>query len=165
MNSKPKLFLIDAYALIFRAYYAFINRPMVNSKGFNTSAILGFFNSLAEVIRKEKPDYIGIAFDPPEPTFRNEIFSDYKAKRLATPEEINLAVPYIKKMISALNIRIIEKNGLEADDVIGTLAKAAEKKGWITYMMTMDKDFLQLVSENIFMYRPPAKSNSEAEII
>jgi DNA polymerase I len=165
MNSKPKLFLIDAYALIFRAYYAFINRPMVNSKGFNTSAILGFFNSLAEVIRKEKPDYIAVAFDPPDPTFRNEIFTGYKAKRMATPEEINLAVPYIKEMLTALNIKIIETDGFEADDVIGTLAKAAEKKGWITYMMTMDKDFLQLVSENIFMYRPPAKSDSEAEII
>lgn len=128
MNSKPKLFLVDAFAMIFRAYYAFINRPVINSKGFNTSAILGFFNTLAEIIRKEKPDFIAVAFDSPSPTFRSILFPEYKAKREATPEAISLSVPYIKNLIKALNIRIIEKEGIEADDVIGTLARAAEKK-------------------------------------
>lgn len=164
MNLKPKLFLLDAYALIFRAYYAFINRPMVNSKGINTSAIFGFVSALIEVIKKENPDYIGVAFDPPLPTFRHAIYTKYKENRLKTPEEIIKSEPYIKNILKALNILAIEVEGYEADDVIGTLAKKAEEKGWITYMVTPDKDFAQLVSENIFMYKPSRKGG-ENEIL
>ncbi|MBN2482159.1 MAG: DNA polymerase I [Bacteroidales bacterium] len=164
MNSNPKLFLLDAYALIFRAYYAFINRPMVNSKGINTSAIFGFTSALIEIIRKEKPDYIAVAFDPPAPTFRNSIYENYKANRLKTPEEIIKSEPYIKLILEALNVEAIQVDGYEADDVIGTLAKKAEEKGWLTYMVTPDKDFAQLVSDKTFMYKP-SKGSNENEII
>ena len=149
-----KLFLLDAYALIYRAYYAFIKNPRINSKGFNTSAILGFINTLEEVLRNENPSHIGIAFDPAGPTFRHEAYEQYKAQREATPEAIKLSVPIIKEIIRAYHIPILEVKGYEADDVIGTLATEAGKKGIKTYMMTPDKDYGQLVTENVFMYRP-----------
>ncbi len=149
-----KLFLLDAYALIYRAYYAFIKNPRINSKGFNTSAVLGFVNTLEEVLRKEQPTHIGIAFDPAGPTFRHEAYEAYKAQREETPEAIRLSVPIIKDIIRAYRIPILEVSGYEADDVIGTLATEAGKKGITTYMMTPDKDYGQLVSENVFMYRP-----------
>ena len=149
-----KLFLLDAYALIYRAYYAFIKNPRINSKGFNTSAILGFINTLEDVLKKENPTHIGIAFDPKGPTFRHEAYEQYKAQREETPEVIRESVPVIKEFIKAYNIPIFEVSGYEADDVIGTLAKQAEKRGIITYMMTPDKDYGQLVSETTFIYRP-----------
>ena len=149
-----KLFLLDAYALIYRAYYAFLKNPRINSKGFNTSAILGFINTLEDVLKKENPTHIGIAFDPKGPTFRHEAFEQYKAQREETPEVIRESVPVIKEFIQAYNIPIFEVSGYEADDVIGTLAKAAEKRGIITYMMTPDKDYGQLVSDTTFIYRP-----------
>ena len=149
-----KLFLLDAYALIYRAYYAFIKNPRINSKGFNTSAILGFINTLEDVLKKENPTHIGIAFDPKGPTFRHEAYEQYKAQREDTPEVIRESVPVIKEFIKAYNIPIFEVPGYEADDVIGTLAKTAEKRGIITYMMTPDKDYGQLVSETTFIYRP-----------
>ncbi len=149
-----KLFLLDAYALIYRAYYAFIKNPRINSKGFNTSAILGFINTLEDVLKKENPTHIGIAFDPKGPTFRHEAYEAYKAQREETPEVIRESVPVIKEFIRAYNIPIFEVPGFEADDVIGTLAKQAEKRGIITYMMTPDKDYGQLVSETTFIYRP-----------
>ncbi len=149
-----KLFLLDAYALIYRAYYAFIKNPRINSKGFNTSAVLGFVNTLEDVLKKEEPTHIGIAFDPAGPTFRHEAYEQYKAQREATPEAIRLSVPVIKDIIRAYHIPILEVSGYEADDVIGTLATQAGQKGISTYMMTPDKDYGQLVSENVFMYRP-----------
>ena len=150
----PKLFLLDAYALIYRAYYALIKSPRVNSKGLNTSAIMGFVNTLEEVLTKENPTHIGVAFDPAGPTFRHEAYSEYKAQREETPEAIRLSVPYIKQILEAYNIPILEVAGYEADDVIGTLAKKAGAMGIETYMMTPDKDYGQLVSSNVFMYRP-----------
>lgn len=149
-----KLFLLDAYALIYRAYYAFIKNPRINSKGFNTSAILGFVNTLEEVLRKENPTHIGIAFDPSGPTFRHEAYEAYKAQREETPEAIRQSVPIIKDIIRAYHIPILEIAGYEADDVIGTLATEAGKRGINTYMMTPDKDYGQLVGEHVFMYRP-----------
>ena len=149
-----KLFLLDAYALIYRAYYAFIKNPRINSKGFNTSAILGFVNTLEEVLRKENPTHIGIAFDPSGPTFRHEAYEAYKAQREKTPEAIRQSVPIIKDIIRAYHIPILEIAGYEADDVIGTLATEAGKRGINTYMMTPDKDYGQLVGEHVFMYRP-----------
>jgi len=154
MNQKDKLFLLDAYALIYRAYYAFIKSPRINSKGFNTSAILGFVNTLEELLKKENPTHIGVAFDPSGPTFRHEAYEKYKAQREETPEAIRLSVPIIKDIIRAYRIPILEVSGYEADDVIGTLATEAGKQGIITYMMTPDKDYGQLVSDNVFMYRP-----------
>ena len=162
--STKKLFLLDAYALIFRAYYAFIKRPIMNSKGLNTSAIFGFTNTLDEILKKEKPTHIAVVFDPPSPTFRHHIFKEYKANRLDTPEEIKQSVPYIKEIIKGFNIPILEVNGFEADDVIGTVAKKAEKEGFQVYMMTPDKDYVQLVSENIMMYKP-RRAGGEADII
>lgn len=149
-----KLFLLDAYALIYRAYYALIKSPRINSKGFNTSAILGFVNTLEDVLKKENPTHIGIAFDPAGPTFRHEAYPEYKAQREETPEVIRLSVPIIKDIIRAYRIPILEVPGYEADDVIGTLATEAGKRGITTYMMTPDKDYGQLVGENVFMYRP-----------
>ena len=149
-----KLFLLDAYALIYRAYYALIKNPRINSKGFNTSAILGFVNTLEDVLKKENPTHIGVAFDPSGPTFRHEAYEQYKAQREETPEVIRLSVPIIKDIIRAYRIPILEVPGYEADDVIGTLATEAGKRGITTYMMTPDKDYGQLVSENVFMYRP-----------
>ena len=149
-----KLFLLDAYALIYRAYYAFIKNPRINSKGFNTSAILGFVNTLEDVLKKESPTHIGVAFDPAGPTFRHEAFEQYKAQREETPEAIRLSIPIIKDIIRAYRIPILEVAGYEADDVIGTLATQAGKQGITTYMMTPDKDYGQLVTDNVFMYRP-----------
>ena len=149
-----KLFLLDAYALIYRAYYAFIKNPRINTKGLNTSAILGFVNTLEEVLTKEQPTHIGVAFDPSGPTFRHEAYEAYKAQREATPEDIRTAVPYIKEILKAYRIPILEKEGFEADDVIGTLATKADKQGINTYMMTPDKDYAQLVTEHVKMFRP-----------
>lgn len=149
-----KLFLLDAYALIFRAYYAFIKTPRINSKGLNTSAILGFVNTLEEVLNKEHPTHIGVAFDPAGPTFRHEAYEAYKAQREETPEGIRTAVPYIKQIIQAYRIPILEVSGFEADDVIGTLAVQADAQGIDTFMMTPDKDYGQLVTERVRMYRP-----------
>lgn len=154
MDHNNKLFLLDAYALIYRAYYAFIKNPRINSKGFNTSAILGFVNTLEEVLKKEKPTHIGVAFDPAGPTFRHEAYEQYKAQREETPEAIRLSVPIIKDIIRAYRIPILEVPGYEADDVIGTLATEAGKQGITTYMMTPDKDYGQLVSDRVFIYRP-----------
>ena len=153
MNQK-RLFLLDAYALIFRGYYAFIKNPRINSKGMDTSAILGFTNSLLDVIKRERPDHLAVCFDKGGSTDRLEMFPAYKANRDETPEAIKIAVPYIESILKAMHIPIIVKAGYEADDIIGTLAKQAEKEGYKTYMVTPDKDFAQLVSENIFMYRP-----------
>ena len=152
--TDKKLFLLDAYALIYRSYYAFIKNPRINSKGVNTSAIFGFVNTLEEVLRKEKPTHIAIGFDPAGPTFRHEAFEEYKAQREETPEVIRYSVPIIKEIIRAYRIPILEVAGFEADDVIGTLAQKAEKAGFTIFMMTPDKDYGQLVSDNIFMYRP-----------
>lgn len=161
---QKKLFLLDAYALIFRAYYAFIRAQMINSKGLNTSAIYGFTATLEEILRAESPTHIGVVFDPPGPTFRHEKFPAYKANRDATPEEIKLSVPWIKKILEAFNIPVVEVEGFEADDVIGTLATKAGNEGFKVFMMTPDKDFTQLVNENVFMYKPRRSGNS-AEII
>ena len=149
-----KLFLLDAYALIYRSYYAFIKSPRINSKGQNTSAIFGFVNTLQDVLKKENPTHIGVAFDPPGPTFRHEIYEQYKALREATPEVIRESVPIIKDILRAYNIPLLEVPGFEADDVIGTLAKKASKEGFDVYMMTPDKDYAQLVEDHIFIYKP-----------
>ena len=149
-----KMFLLDAYALIYRAYYAFIKNPRINSKGLNTSAIMGFVNTLNEVITKENPTHLGVAFDPSGPTFRHIEFPEYKAQREACPEDIKTAVPIIKKILEAYRIPVLEVEGFEADDVIGTLATKAGMSGIETYMLTPDKDYGQLVGNNVFMYRP-----------
>ncbi len=149
-----KLFLLDAYALIYRSYYAFIKNPRINSKGLNTSAIVGFVNTLQEVLTKEQPTHIGVAFDPHGPTFRSEAFPEYKAQREATPEDIRRAVPIIKDLLKAWNIPILQVDGYEADDVIGTLATKAGAQGVTTYMLTPDKDYGQLVKDNVFIFRP-----------
>ncbi len=156
---QKRLFLIDAYALIFRGYYALIKNPRVTSKGMDTSAILGFMNSLLDVIRREKPDHLAVAFDKGGSTARLDVFPEYKANRGETPEAIKIAVPYIHKILEAMEIPIIEEAGFEADDLIGTLSKQAEKEGYQTFMVTPDKDFAQLVSENIFMYKPSRMGN------
>lgn len=149
-----KLFLLDAYALIYRSYYAFMKNPRINSKGLNTSAVMGFVNTLNEVLTKEKPAFIGVAFDPSGPTFRHEAYKEYKAQREECPEDIRKAVPIIKNILKAWNIPVLQVDGFEADDVIGTLATKASEKGVETYMLTPDKDYGQLVKENVFMYRP-----------
>ena len=149
-----KLFLFDAYALIYRAYYAFIKNPRINSKGMNTSAVLGFCNTLHEVLTKERPTYLGVAFDPHGPTFRSEAYAQYKAQREETPEDIRRSVPVIKEVLAAMRIPVIEAEGFEADDVIGTLARQADREGLKTYMLTPDKDYGQLVGGNVVMYRP-----------
>ncbi len=163
-RNKKKLFLLDAFALIYRAYFGFTNNHQYNSKGLNTSAVLGFTNTLIEILRKEKPTHIAVVFDAPSTTIREVEFPEYKAGREAMPEDIRHALPYIKKVVKAFNIPILLCEGYEADDVIGTLAKEAERKGFTTYMMTPDKDFGQLVSKNIFMYKP-ARSGKPAEIL
>ena len=160
MSKPKKLFLLDAFALIFRGYYAFIKNPRINSKGMDTSAIFGFMNSLLDVIKREKPDYLAVCFDKGGSVSRKELFEDYKANRNETPEAIKIAVPYIQQILEAMQIPVIEKAGFEADDIIGTLAKQAEKEGFQTFMVTPDKDFAQLVSENIFMYRPARMGNA-----
>lgn len=158
-----KLFLLDAYALIYRAYYALIRAPRVTSKGFNTSAIFGFVNTLEEVLKKEAPSHIAVCFDPHGATFRHEAYPEYKAQREQQPEDITLALPYIKKIIAAYGISTIEIEGFEADDVIGTLSKKAENEGFLTYMMTPDKDYGQLVTDRILMYKPSVRGG-ETEI-
>jgi DNA polymerase-1 len=158
-NQSKKLFLLDAYALIFRAYYAFIKNPRITSKGMNTSAVFGFLLALREVLQKQKPTHIAVVFDTPEPTFRHKMYKEYKATRDETPEDIRKAVPYIKRLIEAYKIPIIDCPGFEADDVIGTLAKKASRRGFVTYMMTPDKDFAQLVADNIFMLKPSRSGN------
>ena len=159
-----KLFLLDAYALIFRGYYAFIKNPRINSKGENTSAILGFVNTLEEVLAKEQPTHIGVAFDPAGGTFRHEAYPEYKAQREATPESIRFAVPHIKEILAAYHIPVLEVAGFEADDVIGTLASQADARQIRTYLMTPDKDYGQLVTENVSIYRPSIGKNG-AEIM
>lgn len=159
MALEKRLFLLDAYALIFRGYYAFIKNPRINSKGMDTSAVMGFMNSLLDVINREKPEYLAVAFDKGGSDFRNEMFPQYKANRDETPEAIRIAVPYIHEILKAMHIPIVEVPGIEADDLIGTLSKQAEKEGFKVYMVTPDKDFAQLVSENIFMYRPARMGN------
>ncbi len=163
-ESDKKLFLLDAYALIFRAYYAFIKNPRVNSKGLNTSAMFGFTNVMLEILRNEKPTHMAVVFDPHEATFRVDEFPDYKAQREETPEDIKLAFPYIIRIIEGLNIPVYQVSKYEADDIIGTLAKKAEREGFKTYMMTSDKDYGQLVSENIFVYRP-GRFGNEADVL
>ena len=159
MSGKKRLFLLDAYALIFRGYYAFIKNPRINSKGTNTSAIMGFMNSLLDVIKREKPDHLAVCFDKGGSQERTDMFPEYKANRDETPEAIVIAVPYIQEILQAMHIPVVVKEGFEADDIIGTLAKQAEKEDYQTFMVTPDKDFAQLVSENIFMYRPARMGN------
>lgn len=163
MSSEKKLFLIDAFAIIFRSYFAFGSNQRYNSKGLNTSVMLGFTNTLLEILNKEKPSHIAICFDPQGKTFREDIFPAYKAHRDETPEDIKKAIPYIFKLAEAFNIKSVVVPNFEADDVIGTLAKRAEREGFTTYMMTPDKDFAQLVTDNILLYRP-AKSGNAAEV-
>lgn len=161
---EKKLFLLDAYALIYRAHFAFINNPRINSKGLNTSAIFGFCNSLLEVINNHEPTHLGVVFDPPGGSNREEIFTEYKANRQEMPEDIRKAIPYIFEILKAMNIQVEMVSGFEADDLIGTLSKQAEKKGYKVFMMTPDKDFGQLVSENIFIYKP-GRSGNPSEIL
>ena len=163
MSTQKRLFLLDAYALIFRGYYAFIKNPRINSKGMDTSAIMGFMNALMDVIKREKPDHLAVAFDKGGSDYRFEMYKEYKAHRDETPEAIKIAVPYIQELLKAMHIPIIEKAGFEADDLIGTLAKQAEKENYQVFMVTPDKDFAQLVSENIFMYKP-ARMGNDIEI-
>jgi len=158
-----KLFLLDAYALIYRSYFAFIRSPRYNSKGLNTSAMLGFINTLEQLLREQDPEFIAVVFDVHAPTFRHEIYEEYKAHREAMPEDLRASIPYIRKIIEAYNIPIIEKEGFEADDVIGTLSRIADKKGFTTFMMTPDKDYAQLVSDHVFMYKPK-KMGADVEV-
>ncbi len=159
MAEQKRLFLLDAFALIFRGYYALIKNPRINSKGMDTSAIMGFTNSLLDVIRREKPDHLAVAFDKGGSHMRTEAFPEYKANRQETPEAIKIAVPYIQEILKAMHIPIIEKEGYEADDLIGTLSVQAEKAGYKTYMVTPDKDFAQLVTDNVVMYKPARMGN------
>ncbi|MFM9988597.1 DNA polymerase I [Flavobacterium sp.] len=161
--SQKRLYLLDAYALIFRGYFAFIKNPRINSKGMDTSAIMGFMNALMDVIKREKPDHLAVAFDKGGSDYRYEMYQEYKAHRDETPEAIKIAVPYIQELLKAMHIPIIEVAGFEADDLIGTLAKQAEKEDFKVFMVTPDKDFAQLVSENIFMYKP-ARMGNDIEI-
>ena len=159
MAEEKKLFLLDGHALVYRAHYAFINRPLINSKGLNTSAITGFTRALWDILQKEKPTHIAVAFDPPSPVFRHELFPDYKANREEQPEDITLALPYIQSIVRGFNIPIVSVLNYEADDVIGTLAKQSEKEGFTVYMVTPDKDYAQLVSDKVFLYKPSRQGN------
>lgn len=163
MNEPKKLFLLDAMALIYRAYFAFSKNPRINSKGQNTSAVLGFANALLDILKNQKPTHIGVAFDTHAPTVRHDDFAEYKANREKMPEDLAASIPFIVELIKGFNIPILSVDGYEADDIIGTLAKRAEKAGFTTFMMTPDKDFGQLVSENIFMYKP-ARMGNGAEV-
>lgn len=160
---KKTLYLLDAYALIYRSYYAFINNPRITTTGINTSATFGFCNFLLELLQLEKPEYIAVVFDPEGPTFRHKMYEAYKAQRPKMPEDLKKSVPYIKDIIRGLGIKCVDEPGYEADDVIGTLAKKAEKEGFTVYMITPDKDYAQLVSENIFMYKP-GRSGNKSEV-
>ena len=159
MNNDKKLFLLDAYALIFRSYYAFLKNPMFNSEGLNTSCIFGFVNTLEEVITKEKPTHIAVAFDPAGPNFRHVMYPQYKANRDETPEDIKKSVPIIKEILKAYGIPILQMEGFEADDVIGTISKKADEDGYTVFMMTPDKDYIQLLSDYIFIYKPSRFGN------
>ena len=159
MEQPKKLFLLDAYALIYRAHFAFTKNPRINSKGHNTSVPFGFTNTLLEVLQKQKPSHIGVAFDTAAPTFRDEIFEEYKATRQETPEDVRYGIPKVKEIIKGFNIPILEMDGYEADDIIGTLAKKAVSEGFEVYMMTPDKDFGQLVEERILLYKPAYMGN------
>jgi len=159
MSNQKRLFLLDAFALIFRGYYALIKNPQINSKGMDTSAILGFTNSLLDVIRREKPDHLAVAFDKGGSVARKEAYPEYKSHRQETPEAIKVAVPYIHEILKAMHIPIVEVAGFEADDLIGTLSIQAEKAGYQTFMVTPDKDFAQLVTDNVFMYKPARMGN------
>ena len=164
MSDNPKkLYLIDAYALIYRSYFAFIRNPRFNSKGVNTSAALGFANTLVQLLENDKPEYIGVVFDMSKPTFRHELFPEYKANRQEMPEDLRKSIPYIRKLIEAFRIPIIEMEGFEADDIIGTLAQKASSEGFTTFMMTPDKDYAQLVTDSILMYKP-GKSGNDNEV-
>src|SRR4051812_23197921 len=160
MNSDKKLFLLDAYALIYRAHFAFTKNPRINSRGMNTSVPFGFTNTLLEVLQKQKPTHIGVAFDTASPTFRDTIFKEYKANRQETPEDIRSGIPTVKEIIRGFNIPILEMDGFEADDIIGTLAAKACTQGFHVYMMTPDKDFGQLVNDCVFLYKPAYMGNS-----
>lgn len=162
--AEKKLFLLDGHALVYRAHYAFISRPLINSKGQNVSAVNGFTRSLWDVLQNQKPSHIAVSFDLPGPTFRHEMFNEYKANRDAQPEDISLALPFIKRIVEGFKIPVVTAEGYEADDVIGTLAKQAEKEGFQVFMMTPDKDYAQLVSENIFMYKP-GRGGGEVEVM
>ena len=159
-ESDKKLFLLDAMALIYRAHFAFSKTPRINSKGMNTGAALGFTNSLLEILKKEKPTHIGVAFDTSTPTFRHEEFPAYKAQREEQPEDIRVAIPYVKKIVEAFNIPVLIMDGYEADDIIGTIARQAGEEGYKVYMMTPDKDFAQLVTDNVFLYKPAFMGNA-----
>ncbi|MDC1105707.1 5'-3' exonuclease H3TH domain-containing protein, partial [Prolixibacteraceae bacterium] len=159
MADEKRIFLLDAYALIYRSYFAFIKNPRYNSKGLNTSAMLGFTNTLEDLLRKESPDYIAVVFDVHAPTFRHKIYPEYKANRDAMPEDLRASIPYIRDIIKAYNIPIVESEGYEADDVIGTLSTKAKAEGFTTYMMTPDKDYAQLVNESVYMYKPKRMGN------
>jgi len=159
-QDEKKLFLLDAFALIYRAHFALSKNPRINSRGMNTGAIMGFTNSLIEILTKEQPTHIAVAYDTSAPTFRHQAFSEYKATRQEQPEDIKIAIPYTKKIIEGFNIPILEMDGYEADDIIGTLARKAEKEGFKVYMMTPDKDFAQLVTDNVFLYKPAYMGNS-----
>src|SRR6478735_9278202 len=156
---EKKLFLIDAMALIYRAHFAFSKNPRITSTGINTSAVFGFTNSIMEVLTKEKPTHFAIAFDTAEPTFRHEAYTEYKANRQEQPEDITVAIPYVKKMMKGMRIPVLELPGYEADDIVGTVAKRAASEGFKVYMMTMDKDYCQLVDENVFLFRPAYLGN------
>ena len=157
--SEKKLYLLDAFALIYRAHFAFARNPRFNSKGMNTSAVFGFTNSLLEILNNQKPSHIGVVFDTPGAGIREGIFAEYKANRDKMPEDIQLAIPYIKNLLTALNIPIVSLEGYEADDLMGTLAVKAEELGFTTYLMTPDKDFAQLVNSNTFIYKPARSGN------
>ncbi|HHP7241035.1 MAG TPA: DNA polymerase I [Cyclobacteriaceae bacterium] len=159
-QDEKKLFLLDAFALIYRAHFALSKNPRINSRGMNTGAIMGFTNSLIEILTKEQPTHIAVAYDTSAPTFRHQAFSEYKATRQEQPEDIKIAIPYTKKIIEGFKIPILEMDGYEADDIIGTLARKAEKEGFKVYMMTPDKDFAQLVTDNVFLYKPAYMGNS-----
>ncbi|NJO70513.1 MAG: hypothetical protein HC830_15605 [Bacteroidetes bacterium] len=164
MSSLNRLFLLDAYALIYRSYYAFLRSPMYNADGFNTSTVFGFLNTIEDILSKENPTHLAVAFDPPGDTFRNAIYSLYKANRDATPEEIVKSVPIIKEFLQAYEIPVLECNGYEADDIIGTVSKRASQEGYQVYMVTPDKDYIQLLDKNVFILRP-GKAGSPSEII
>ena len=163
-DTKKKLFLLDGFALIFRAHFSYIKRPLINSKGINTSAVQGFTNVIWSIMQKEKPTHLAVALDPPGGTFRNEMYPEYKAHREEAPDDIKIAIPLVIEVIKAFNIPILLVENYEADDVVGTVAKQAEKEGFEVYMMTSDKDYAQLVSENIYLYKP-ARSSNDAEVM
>ena len=159
-DSNKKLFLLDAMALIYRAHFAFSKTPRINSKGFNTSASLGFTNSLLEIIQKQKPTHLAVAFDTSAPTFRHEKFEQYKAQRQAMPEDVRSNIPWVKKIVEGFNVPVLELDGFEADDIIGTFAKKASEAGMEVYMMTPDKDFAQLVDDHVYLYKPSYMGNA-----